>query len=75
MKVRYRNKFKKPFQKFLSYLITGSCLIFVTWQTIKCMTKYIKKPQGTTVSITICGLSENDAGLNETYLQNICGLR
>ena len=86
MKVRYRNKFKKPFQKFISYLITGSCLIFVTWQTIKCMTKYIQKPQGTTVSmkksanlsfpaITVCGLSENDVGLNETYLQNVCGLR
>ena len=91
MKVRYRNKFKKPFQKFISYLITGSCLIFVTWQTIKCMTKYIKKPQGTTVSmkksanlsfpdVTICGSYGKDEdgdemGFNITHLQNVCGVR
>ena len=55
------------------------------------MTKYIQKSQGTTVimkksanlsfpAITICGsfgkdIDGNDMGLNETYLQNVCGIR
>ena len=91
MKIRNRNKFKKSFRKLISYLITGSCLGLVIWQTIQCMTKYIQKSQGTTVSmkksanlsfpaITICGsfgkdTDGNDMGLNETYLQNVCGIR
>ena len=91
MKVRNRNKFKKSFRKLISYLITGSCLGLVIWQTIQCMTKYIQKSQGTTVSmkksanlsfpaITVCGSfgkdsDGNDMGLNETYLQNVCGIR
>ena len=55
------------------------------------MDKYIDKPQGTAISmkksanlpfpgITICGSFGKDEegdemGLNETYLQNVCGLR
>ena len=55
------------------------------------MTKYILKPQGTTVSmknsanlsfpaISVCGSFGkdgygNDLGFNETYLQNVCGIR
>ena len=92
MKVRNRNKFKKSFKEFISYLITGSCLGFVIWQTIQCMTKYIQRPQGTTITmkksanvsfptISICGsferknLVENDVGLNEAYLKDVCGFR
>ena len=91
MKVSNGNIFKNSCQKFKSYLITGSCLGFVIWQTIQCMTKYIQRPQGTTISmkkssnvsfptITICGslerknLVENDLGLNETYLKDVCGI-
>ena len=49
------------------YCVNGMCLAFVIWQTYKCMSKYIHKPQVTTVSmkktaqllefpaITICG--------------------
>ena len=75
----------------LSYWINGFCLGFVIWQTIKCMTKYIEKPKGTEISmkqsanlsfpaITVCGLFGKDkAGFdlifNETYLQNVCGIR
>ena len=91
MKVFHRNKFKKVFRTFTSYWINGSCLGFVIWQTIQCMTKYIQKPQGTTVSmkksanlsfpaISVCGSfgkrwNGKDMGLNETYLQNVCGIR
>ena len=75
----------------LSYWINGVCLAFVIWQTIQCIAKYIDKPQGTAISmkksanlpfpgITICGSFGKDEegdemGLNETYLQNVCGLR
>ena len=75
----------------LSYWINGACLVFVIWQTIQCMEKYINKPQATKISmkkstdlsfldITICGSFGKDedgdeVGLNETYLQNVCGLR
>ena len=90
MKVHNRNKFKKSFKEFISYLITGSCLGFVIWQTFQCMIKYIQKPQGSTVSmkksadlsfptISVCGSFGKDSGkemgLNETYLENVCGIR
>ena len=82
--------FFKLFISF-SYWINGACLAFVIWQTIQCMEKYIDKPQATKISmkksadlsfpsVTICGLfgkNENgkETGLNETYLQDVCGLR
>ena len=90
MKVCNRNKSKKFFRKFILYGINVSCLGFVIWQTIQCMTKYIQKPQGTTVSmkkstnlsfpaISVCGsfgkVDGQDIGFNETYLQNVCGIR
>ena len=75
----------------LSYWFNGVCLGFVIWQTMKCMTRYIEKPKGTEISmkksanlpfpdVTICGSFGKDEdgdemGLNETYLQNVCGLR
>ena len=92
MKVSKGNNFKKSYQKFRSFLIFGSCLGFAIWQTIQCMTKYIQRPQGTTISmkksanvsfptISICGsferknLVENDLGLNEAYLKDVCRIR
>ena len=91
MKVCNRNKFKKFFKTFVLYGINVSCLVFVIWQTIQCVTKYIQKPQGTAVSmkksanlsfpaISVCGSFGkyslgNDMGLNETYLQSVCGIR
>ena len=90
MKVFHPNKFKKVFRKFLSYGINLSCLGFVIWQINQCMTKYIQKPQGTAVSmkksanlsfptISVCGSFGKDSGkemgLNETYLENVCGIR
>ena len=87
MKVFHPIKFKK----FLLHGINVSCLGFVIWQINQCMTKYIQKPQGTAVSmkksanlsfptISVCGsFGKNrfgyDVGLNETYLQNVCGIR
>ena len=85
-------KLKKFFRlTSLSYWINGFCLGFVIWQTIQCMTKYIKKPKGTEISmelssdlpfpaITVCGSFEKDEygedkGFNLTYLQDICGIR
>ena len=75
----------------ISYWVNGFCLAFVIWQTFKCMTKYIEKPKATEISmkqsanvsfpvITVCGLFGKDKygldiGLNETYLQNVCGIR
>ena len=91
MKVINPYKFKKFVRTFLCSCINGICLGFVIWQTIKCMIKFIEKPKGTEVSmkksanlsfpaITVCGLfgkdvNGDDMGLNETYLQNVCGLR
>ena len=91
MNVFHRNKFKKVIRIFVLYGINLSCLGFVIWQINQCMTKYIQKPQGTAVSmkksanlsfptISVCGsfgkdMDGHDMGLNETYLQNVCGLR
>ena len=74
----------------LSFLFNGFCLGFVIWQTMKCMTKYIAKPTGSDISmkkstdlafpaITVCGsfgkFDYGMEGFNETYLQNVCGIR
>ena len=75
----------------LFYWINGVCLAFVIWQTIQCMAKYIEKPRGTAINlkkaanlsfpdVTICGSFGKDKygremGLNESYLQSVCGLR
>ena len=91
MKVINPYKFKKFVRTFLCSCINGVCMGFVIWQTIKCMIKFIEKSKGTEVSmkksanlsfpaITVCGLfgkdvNGDDMGLNETYLQNVCGLR
>ena len=86
-------KLKKFFRSSTSlyYCINGFCLGFAIWQTIQCMTKYIKKPKGTETSmelssdlpfpaITICGSFGKDKygydlGFNSTYLKNVCGIR
>ena len=68
----YANKIKKAPWAFFFYSINGVCIAFVLWQSIKCMTRYIQKPKGTTVSmakssqvvpfpaITVCGFFEPD---------------
>ena len=92
MQVSTKSTLKNFLRTFisLSYWMNGFCLGFVIWQTIKCMTKYIEKPQGTAISmkkstdlafpaITVCGSFGNDYGMplgfNETYLQTVCGIR
>lgn len=71
---------RKAIFSLISFLITISCLALVIWQTIKCFTKYIEKPQGTTLSIentahlpfpviTICSYS----GYNKEELEK-CGI-
>ena len=74
----------------LSCWFNGFCLGFVIWQTMKCLTKYITKPTGSDISmkkstdlafpaITVCGsfgrFNYGMDGFNETYLQNVCGIR
>ena len=74
------------FRTILQYLVNGSCLGFVIWQTISCTTKYIDKPQLTKVSlknsqilasspaITICPKFEGGKWFNISYLEDICGI-
>ncbi len=81
-----RNKIKQIARTILLYVVNGSCLGFVIWQTISCMTKYIEKPQVTIVSlkekselpsspaITICPKFEQGYKFNKTYLEDICGI-
>ena len=84
----YFSKLKNFFERLtiLSYWVNGFCLAFVIWQTFNCMTKYIEKPKGTEMSmkqsanvsfpaITVCGLYTPGGEINETYLQNVCGMR
>ena len=82
-------KMKKAICTVLLCCVNGLCLGFVVWQTIKCTTKYIHKPQVTVVSlkdsvdlpfpaITICGSFGKDEhgvelGYNETHLKDVCG--
>ena len=91
MQVFNQNKLKNIFRTFIAYWINGLCLCFVIWHTFKCTTKYIEKPKGTEISmkesanlsfpaITVCGSFGKDEegfdmGFNETYLQNVCGIR
>ena len=75
----HSKKIKKTLEIFLLYVINGMCLVFVTWQTIKCMTNYIDEPKGTTVSmkktaqmafpaITVCGsLTFSQKSTEEEY--------
>ena len=60
----------------LSFWINGFCLVFVIWQTLKCMSKYIEKPKATEMSmkqsanlpfpaITVCGsFGKDEHGLD-----------
>ena len=84
------NRMKQIIRTILLYVVNGSCLGFVLWQTISCTTKYIQKPQVTIVSlkekselpsspaITICprfGGFETDTWFNTSYLEDICGIK
>ena len=68
------------FLSLFSYAVTLSCLGFVIWISIQCVTRYIRKPQGTLQTIentahlpfpaiTICGYP----GYNEQELER-CGI-
>ena len=77
-----KNKIKQILRTILLYVVNGSCLGFVIWQTMSCTTKYIDKPQLTKVSlkekpelpsspaITICPKKK----LNTSFLEDICGI-
>ena len=39
--------FKKPF----SAIVIAACIVFASWQSIKCVMKYINMPKGTSLSI------------------------
>ena len=72
---------KQLLRTILLFLVNGSCLGFVIWQTMSCTQKYIDKPQMTKVSlkesselesspaITICG-SFGRPGNNDEYRFN-----
>ena len=78
-----KNHTKQIIRTILLYVVNGLCLGFVIWQTISCTTKYIDKPQVTVVSlkekpelpsspaISICP----KIMYNESYLEDICGIR
>ena len=82
---------KEVFLATLKFLVNGMCIAFVIWQTIQCMTKYVRKPKGTIVTmekssevpfpaITVCGSFGKDtyAGIlrfNKNHLENVCGIR
>ena len=65
-----QNNMKKFVRTFLLYFVNGVCLVFVSWQTVQCLTKYILNPQVTIVrmkdsaellhfpAITVCGSFE-----------------
>ena len=76
----------KSFIKTIIYFsISLACFVFVFWQSVQCIEKYIGKPQGTKLSlqhtseipqfpaITICP-SEIEDKYNSSEL-NRCGLR
>ena len=46
---------KKCLQITLSLFITGACLTFVSFQSKKCISKYINNPQGTKLSLQNAG--------------------
>ena len=86
MQEYHPNKIKQICRTMLLYLVNGSCLGFVIYQTMHCTTKYIDKPQMTIVSlkeshelasspaITICPEFEAADNLNRSYLEDICGI-
>ena len=58
---------KTVFFTSFKFFVNGTCIAFVIWQTIGCLTKYAEKLQGTRVqmkksslipfpAITVCGL-------------------
>ena len=79
--------YKKILSRIFLFIVNGSCLSFVIYQTINCAAKYIEKPQVTKVSlkesrelpsspaITICGQNEQGYFYNTTQLTDICGIK
>ena len=44
-------KSKKSIQKALSFAIPIACFIFVSWQSVKCIAKFMDSPHGTKASL------------------------
>ena len=76
---------KSIIKRFTYFSISLACFVFVSWQSIQCIQKYIEKPQATKLSlqhtseipqfpaITICPRNLS-AKYDEDHL-NKCGLR
>ena len=67
---------RKTIFSLFTFLISFACFVFVIWQSIKCLSRFTQKPQGTSLSIentadlpfpaiTICGGSGYGYNLNE----------
>ena len=72
---------KKLFFTTLKFSVNGLCIAFVISQTLKCMTKFMQQPQGTTISmekssnvsfpdITVCGMFGKDNITGYRYIFN-----
>ena len=42
---------KTAIKNVSSYSVTILCLLFVTWQSFKCISKYVNAPQGTKMNL------------------------
>ena len=58
---------KQLLRTIVWFLVNGSCLGFVIWQTMSCTQKYIDKPQMTKVSL------KESSGLPSSPAITICG--
>ena len=67
---------RKTIFSLFTFLISFACFVFVMWQSIKCLSRFTHKPQGTSLSIensadipfpaiTVCGGSGYGYNLNE----------
>ena len=77
---------KRAIKNVSSYSVTIICFVFVTWQSFKCITKYLNAPKGTQSSlqniaathtfpaITICKHEAFYEPYNSDQLKK-CGLR
>ena len=81
-KVKMGKNISESFAFILGTLINVTIGSILVWQCIQCVTKFVEKPQGTTVImqlsknvsfpvITICGLFP----FNKSYLEEICRIR
>ena len=76
---------KTAIKNVSSYSVTIACVLFVSWQSFSCITKYIDAPQGTQMSlqyaakhqfpaITLCQDPKYVQVFDSQQLNN-CGIR